>query len=90
MNVIHDAGQDRLITELYAWIVTDPRTGLEGLFGMSGGPSGEMQAITSSKDIAFKIGEVIKTLPLKNKRFRLVRFAKDETVLVIREEGTFG
>ena len=86
MDVILDPGQDRLVTDLYAWLVTDPRTGLEGIFGMSGGPSGEMQAVTSSKDTALKIGELIKTLPLAGKRFRLVRFAKAETVLVLLNE----
>lgn len=90
MDILHDPGQDRLITELYAWLVTDPRTGLEGLFGISGGPTGEFQAVTSSKEMAISIGQVINELPLGDKRFRLVRFAKAETVLVIHEEGTFG
>ncbi len=83
MNVYLNPDQDRFITELYAWIVTDQRTGLEGLFGMSGGPSGEMQAVTSSKDTALKVGELIKTLPYRGKLFRLVRFTKAENIVVL-------
>jgi hypothetical protein len=79
--IIDNAPGDRIITELYAWVVTDLRTGLEGLFGIAGQYGGEMQAITSSPDTARKIGELIKSLPLHNqKTFRLVRFAKAETV----------
>lgn len=80
MDMIFDPGQDRLVIDLYAWIVTDKSTGLEGLFAINGGPTGQMQAITSSPDTARKIGDVIRRLPYMGKRFRLVRFTKAEVL----------
>lgn len=82
LDVFIDVVPDRIITELYAWIVTDATTGpLEGIFGMSMGPGQELQAITSSYDTAMKVGNLIKTLPYRGpKQFKLVRFKRVEVV----------
>ena len=80
MDLIHDAPGDRIVGELYAWIVTDHRTGLEGLFGIMGPAGADMQAITSSPAIAKKIGEIIRTLPFSGKTFCLVKFKRGEVL----------
>lgn len=77
--IIDNAPQDRLVTDLYAWIVTDPRTGLEGVFGAKLGDQ-EFQCATSSIVIAQKMGELIKQLPFGNKKFALVKFIKEKII----------
>lgn len=74
---------DRLIGELYVWVVRDSRTQLEGIFSMAlPGGQMEMQCATSSKVLALKIGEAIKRLPFQGKQFRLLRY---EPVGIIAE-----
>jgi hypothetical protein len=78
--IIHDAPGDRIVIELYAWIVTDHRTGLEGLFGIMGPGGADMQAITSSPAVAKKIGQMIRSLPFAGKTFRLIKFKRGEVI----------
>lgn len=84
MIILDDAPGDRIITELYVWIVVDLRTQLEGMFSMTMA-LGEMQCATSSPDMAQKIGELIRKLPIKDKRFKLVKFKPVEVVEEIKK-----
>lgn len=84
-KIIHDAPGDRIVTDLYAWIVTDHKTGLDGLFGIMSPTGSDMQAITSSPAMARKIGELIRTLPFAGKTFRLVRFKRAEVMETFKQ-----
>lgn len=75
---IQDPGQNQIITELWAWLVSDPQTHLEGLCGfmLEGIPR---MAISSSLADALKMEPFIRVAETATqKEFRLVKFAKTE------------
>lgn len=78
--IVHDPGQDRLIDEVYVWIAVDPATHLEGICGIMVG-SMQMQAVSSSLEIAMKIAPLVKATVLRaGKQAYLARFTKKEIV----------
>lgn len=80
-----DLPQDMIIEGLYAWICIDPRTNLEGIVSVKIGGSPNMQAATSSLDIAKRLGVEIKQIAKETgKKFKLVHFGKDQ---IIEEVG---
>jgi DNA-directed RNA polymerase subunit RPC12/RpoP len=71
---LDDPGQDRLINELFAWIVVDPKTNLEGICGImvDGCPR---LAVTTSRTEAVRLCASIKAAKQQTgKMFRLVRY----------------
>jgi hypothetical protein len=80
---IHDPGQDRLITEVYAWVCEDGRTSLENVLGFTMDGMA-VQAISSSRDTAMRMrGVAARAAVATGKRFKLVKFIKKETVITL-------
>lgn len=78
MKVLYDELPcDRIVNELYAWIISDKRTGLESIFGTKIGGS-SFQCVTSSPDLARKMRKLIPADICKDRIFRLVKFTKAE------------
>jgi hypothetical protein len=74
--IIEDPGQDRIITELYAYIATDPSTGLEGICGVSL-EGRQMQAVTSSPATATAMKPIMDDMAKRvGKKIELVRFKR--------------
>lgn len=73
---IEDPGQDRIISDLWAWVVVDPETNLEGICGIvvDGAPR---MAISSNMNEALRLCNHIKALKEgSGKRIKLVRFVQ--------------
>lgn len=76
-----DPGQDRLISDIFVWLCEDPKTTLESFSGfmVDGVP---FQAISGSRTQALKMRPYIeRAKSLTGKKFRLVRFQKDEVIV---------
>jgi hypothetical protein len=76
---VTDPGQDRLITDLWAWVVVDPKTTLESICGIvvDGCPK---MAISSNMEEALRLCGHIKALKEgSGKKIKLVRFVQSET-----------
>lgn len=70
---------DRIIKDLYIWIVEDRQTGLQGIFAIGAGPW-KMECVTSSLETAIKIGAEIKKIASRDKKFTLFRYQREETI----------
>lgn len=81
--IIDELPQDRIVDELYAWVIVDPKTSLESIFGFMIG-NAPMQAVTSSRATALLImSEVVRQhINESGKKVKLVRFKK------VEESGT--
>jgi len=80
---IEDPGQDRIISDLWAWIVVDPATNLEGICGIvvDGCPK---MAISSNMNEALRLSGHIKALKEgTGKQLKLVRFVQQEVEMEI-------
>ena len=77
--LIDDPGQNRIVRDLWCWIVGDPKTGLEGIVGvMLDGIN--FQAVSSSREIALKAKKFFdKEYEVNGKRVSLVRFVRQDT-----------
>lgn len=75
MDILLDGDPDRLVNDVFIWVVKDKRTQMEGIFALTVGPL-QMQCATSSIETAKKIGEKIKELPFSDKEFTLYRYKK--------------
>lgn len=76
-----DPGQDRILNEVWAWVCEDPKTTLEGFCGfMADGIP--FQAVSGSRDTALKMRPYIeRAKKLSGKKFRLVRYVKEDVLL---------
>lgn len=82
MDIIIGDAEDRIIDDVYAWVVTNKKTQLQGIFGMKGPGGLIMQCVTSSPDIALKIGEKIQESNFPDRKFTLYKYKRAE---IIRE-----
>ena len=76
MNIGIELKPDRKVESLFAVIVTDPATGLEGIGGFSTG-GGTMQAVSSSYQVIEKALERLRAQPWNTKyNFKIVEFVR--------------
>lgn len=74
--LIHDPGQDRIVTEVWAWVARDPATGLESLCAvLIDGLN--FQAVSTSRTTAERLESLIdEAKNYTGKEVRLVRFVR--------------
>jgi len=79
-TVILDMEPDRIIGDIYVWVVRDKKTNLEGIFTIQASDGSIMQAATSSPDLAKQIGDHIRALHFSDKEFSLFRYKKADFI----------
>jgi hypothetical protein len=77
MDVLLNEPQDRIVMDVWGWVTTDPKTGLESLCGAKIG--GDMfQAVSTSKATILKLEPLIRRAEqATGKRVELVRFVRE-------------